>query len=113
MVHRSKAGDRRVHDRGFAGTRGLAGLATAAAVAALLAACSPGADYPSVLDKPMPHADQTLTQQQVQQATDALKSDRDQLNSQAQAAQAEAVASGMAPPATTGTTPSAGATRKP
>jgi hypothetical protein len=89
-------------------------LATAGAVAVLLAACSPGADYPTILDKPMPRGDQTLTQQQVQQATDALKSDRDQLNTQAQAAQAQAVASGMAaPPATTGTTPSAGAARKP
>jgi hypothetical protein len=91
-----------------------AGLATAAAVAVSLAACSPGVDYPTILDKPAPRGDQTLTQEQVQQATTALKNDRDQLNSQAQAAQAQAVASGMAaPPATTGTTPSAGATRKP
>lgn len=100
-------------DRGFAGTRVLAGVASAAAVAVLLAACSPGADYPTILDKPAPRADQTLSPDQVKQATTSLENDRSQLNTQAQAAQAEAAASGMAPPATTGTTPSAGAARKP
>jgi hypothetical protein len=78
----------------------------------VLAACSPGADFPSILDKQTPR-EQTMSADQVQQATNSLKSDRDQLNNQAQAAQAQAVASGMAPPATTGTTPSAGAVRKP
>jgi hypothetical protein len=92
----------------------LIGVATAAAVGVLLAACSPGADYPGILDKPMPRADQPLSPDQVQQATSSLQNDRTQLSSQAQAAQAEAISSGMAqPPATTGTTPSAGAAHKP
>jgi hypothetical protein len=92
----------------------LMGVATAAAVGVLLAACSPGADYPTILDKPAPRADQPLSPDQVQQATSSLQNDRTQLSNQAQAAQASAVASGMAsPPATTGTTPSAGAVRKP
>jgi hypothetical protein len=91
----------------------LAGWLAGAVAAASLAACSPGADYPTILDKPALRG-QTMSPDQVQQATNSLKSDRDQLNTQAQAAQAEAVASGMAaPPATTGTTPGAGATRKP
>ena len=80
----------------------------------LLSACSPGADYPGILDKPAPRADQPLSPDQVQQATSSLQNDRTQLSNQAQAAQAEAISSGMAqPPATTGTTPSAGAARKP
>jgi hypothetical protein len=92
----------------------LTGLSAACAVALLVGACSPGADYPSILDKPAPRGDQTLSADQVQQAKTSLESDRTQLSTQAQAAQAAAVASGMAaPPATTGTTPSAGATRKP
>jgi len=102
--------------RGFGGAtaRGVAGAAVAAALAAALAACSPGADYPNILAKPDPRAQQTMSPDQVKQATDALISDRDQLSTSAQAAQAGAVASGMAaPPATTGTTPSAGAARKP
>jgi hypothetical protein len=92
----------------------LIGVAAAAAVGVLLAACSPGVDYPGILDKPVPRADQPLTPAEVQQATSSLQSDRTQLSNQAQAAQAEAVSSGMAaPPATTGTTPGAGATHKP
>jgi hypothetical protein len=92
----------------------LMGVATAAAVGVLLAACSPGADYPTILDKPAPRADQPLSPDQVQQATSSLQNDRTQLSNQAQAAQAEAISSGMAqPPATTGTTPNAGAARKP
>ena len=93
--------------------RVLAGLAAAAAVAVVVAGCSPGVDYPSILDKPAPRADQPLSPDQVQQATSSLQNDRTQLSTQAQAAQASAVASGMAAPATTGTTPGAGATRKP
>jgi hypothetical protein len=110
-----------VHDRGIAAARVLrarvlAALASGAAVALLLAACSPGADYPTLLDKPMPRADQPMTKEQVQQATTSLVNDRDQLSTEARAAQAGAVASGMATPpapATTGTTPGAGATTKP
>ena len=99
---------------GIATRRGLAGVAVGAALAAMLAACSPGADYPNILAKPDPGSQQTMSPDQVKQATDALISDRDQLSTSAQAAQASAVASGMAaPPATTGTTPGAGAVRKP
>ena len=87
------------------------------AAAALLAACSQVTDYqssyPSLFAKPDPRAEQTMTPDQVQQATSALITDRGQLNAEAQAAQAGAAASGMTSPATTGTTPSAGATTKP
>ena len=79
-------------------------------MAVLVAACSPGVEYPSVLAKPDPRYEQTMTPDQVQQATSALMTDRTQLSAEAQAAQASAVASGMAAPATTGTTPGAGAT---
>jgi hypothetical protein len=81
------------------------------------AACSQVTDYqssyPSLFAKPDPRAEQTMTPDQVQQATSALITDRGQLNAEAQAAQAGAAASGMTSPATTGTTPSAGATTKP
>jgi hypothetical protein len=99
----------------------LAGRVVAAAgilaAAALLPACSQVADYqssyPSLFAKPDPRAEQTMTPDQVKQATGALISDRSQLSAEAQAAQAGAAASGMTSPATTGTTPSAGAARKP
>jgi len=98
---------------GIVTKRGFAGVAVGAALAVMLAACSPGADYPNLAARPDPRA-QTMSPDQVKQATDALISDRDQLSTSAQAAQASAVASGMAaPPATTGTTPGAGAVRKP
>jgi hypothetical protein len=76
------------------------------AATALLAGCSPGADYPTVLDKPMPRAEETMSPDQVKQATDALINDRARLSADAQAAQAGT-------PATTGTTPTAGAATKP
>jgi hypothetical protein len=99
-------------ERGVAGV--VVGAALAIALALTLAACSPGADYPNILAKPDPRSEQTMSPDQVKQATDALISDRTQLSTSAQAAQASAVASGMAqPPATTGTTPDAGAARKP
>jgi hypothetical protein len=82
-----------------------------------LAACSQVTEYqnsyPSLFAKPDPRAEQTMTPDQVQQATNALISDRGQLSADAQAAQASAAASGMTSPATTGTTPSAGAKTKP
>jgi Spy/CpxP family protein refolding chaperone len=88
--------------------------ATTALLAAVLAACSPGADYPAVLAPPTARTGgQPMSQEQVQQETNALVNDRTQLSADAQAAQASARASGMmAPPATTGTTPSAGATTR-
>ena len=101
-------------ERGVAGVAGVvAGAVLAIALALTLAACSPGADYPNILAKPDPRTE-TMSPDQVRHATDALISDRDQLSTSAQAAQASAVASGMAaPPATTGATPGAGAARKP
>jgi hypothetical protein len=97
----------------------LAGRVVAAAgilaAAALLSACSQVTEYqnsyPSLFAKPEPRAEQTMTPDQVQQATNSLMSDRSQLSAEAQAAQAGAA--GMNSPATTGTTPSAGAKTKP
>jgi hypothetical protein len=89
-------------------------LVAAGGLALLVAGCSPGMDYPNIVAKPDPRSEQTMSPDQVQQATNSLISDRKQLSDDARAAQASAVASGMAaPPATTGTTPSAGAARKP
>jgi hypothetical protein len=91
--------------------RVVAGVALGASIAALLAACSPGADYPTVLDRPTPRADQTMSPDQVKQATDALISDRNRLSTDAQAAQtAQQQASA---PAATGTTRPAGSAAKP
>jgi hypothetical protein len=94
----------------------LVAVAEILAAAALLVACSQVADYQSsypALSQPEPRAQQTMTPDQVQQATSALILDRSQLSAEAQAAQSEAAASGMTSPATTGTTPSAGAKTKP
>jgi hypothetical protein len=85
-------------------------LAIGALIATLLAACSPGADYPVILDKPAPRADQTMNPDQVKQATDALISDRTRLSAGAQPAQAPQQVSA---PATTGSTPPAGFAPKP
>jgi hypothetical protein len=90
--------------------RAAAGLALGASIAALLAACSPGADYPSILDKPAPRADQTMNPDQVRQATDALISDRNRLSNDTQAGQAPQQASA---PAATGSTRPAGSAPKP
>jgi len=94
-----------VHKRGRV-TGWLVAAMAIGAMTVLLAACSPGADYPSVLEKPTARGDTPMTPDQVKQATDALITDRTRLSAEAQAAQAGA-------PATTGTTPSAGATAKP
>ena len=71
--------------RGTVAARVVAGLALGAAIAALVAACSPGADYPAILDKPAPRAEQPMNPDQVKQATDALISDRNRLSADAQA----------------------------
>jgi hypothetical protein len=86
-------------------------LAIGASIAALVAACSPGADYPSILDKPAPRADQTMNPDQVKQATDALISDRNRLSTDAQANQ-QAPQQASAP-ASTGSTRPAGSAPKP
>ena len=94
--------------------RVVAGLALGASIAGLVAACSPGADYPAVLDRPAPRADQTMNPDQVKQATDALISDRNRLSSDAQASQQAGQAPQQASaPAATGTTRPAGSAPKP
>jgi hypothetical protein len=94
--------------RNIGGVSGL--LAAAGAIfasAALLGACSVGAEYPTVLAPPAPRAEEPMSADQVKQATDALISDRTRLSADAQAAQQASA------PATTGTTPNAGAATKP
>ena len=91
--------------------RAVAGLAIGTSIAALVAACSPGADYPSILDKPAPRADQTMNPDQVKQATDALISDRNRLSSGAQANQQASQQASA--PATTGSTGTTGSVPKP
>jgi hypothetical protein len=84
-------------------------LATAACL--VLAACSPGADYPSLFpsvhDVPPPRADTTLDSNQVQQATEDLISARDRLSAGAQDAQAK---NSTKPPAKLSAKPAAGPT---
>jgi hypothetical protein len=69
--------------------RQLAALLIAGAAIAGLSGCSPGADYPSIFstghDLPPPPT-ATMNTDQVQQATEALITDRDHLNAQAQGA---------------------------
>ena len=52
-----------------------------------LSGCSPGADYPTIFpaihDMPPPRSDTTMNADQVQQATEALITDRNHLNAQA------------------------------
>ncbi len=59
----------------------------------VLAACSPGADYPSLFpavhDTPPPRTDTPLDANQVQQATEDLISARDRLNTEAQSPQSK------------------------
>jgi hypothetical protein len=85
-------------------------LVIGASIAALLAACSPGADYPAILDRPAPR-DQTMNPDQVKQATDALISDRNRLSTDAQASQ-QAPQQASAP-ANTGSIRPAGSAPKP
>ena len=96
-----------LRNRRTVAARVVAGLALGASIAVLAAACSPGADYPAVLDKPEPRADQTMNPDQVKQATDALISDRSRLSAGAPAPQQASA------PAATGSTPPAGSAAKP
>ena len=73
-------------------------LATAAAVAMLVAGCSSDAVFPAVHDMPSPRVDTPLTAEQVKAATDGLICDREHLSTEAAAAGA---------PATPGTAASA------
>jgi hypothetical protein len=79
--------------------RAHAGLALLAVACLSLAACSPGADYPSspslfpaVHDIPPPRTDTPLDANQVQQATEDLITARDRLNTEAQSGQSKASA---------------------
>lgn len=75
----------------FAPNRAAAFLALATVACFVLAACSPGADYPSLFpsvhDIPAPRTDTPLDSNQVQQATEDLISARDRLSAEAQDAQ--------------------------
>jgi hypothetical protein len=72
----------------FAPRRAAAFLVLAAVACLVLAACSPGADYPSLFpsvhDIPSPRTDTPLDSNQVQQATEDLISARDRLSAEAQ-----------------------------
>lgn len=76
---------------GFAPWRPLAFFVLAAVPCLVLAACSPGTDYPSLFpsvhDIPPARTDTKLDSNQVQQATEDLISARDRLSSEAQGAQ--------------------------
>jgi hypothetical protein len=93
--------------------RVVAGLVLGASIAVLVAGCSPGADYPAILDRPAPRADQTMNPDQVKQATDALISDRTRLSTDAQASQQQAAQQQASAPAATGSTRPAGSAPKP
>jgi len=66
-------------------------VAVAAGFCLLVAACSPGADYPSLFpavhDIPPPRSETPLDRNQVQQATEDLISARDRLSAEAQNSQ--------------------------
>jgi hypothetical protein len=96
-----------LRNRRTVAARVVAGLALGASIAGLVAACSPGADYPAILDRPAPRADQPMNPDQVKQATDALISDRSRLSAGAQAPQQASA------PAATGSTRPAGSAPKP
>ena len=73
--------------------RAAAFVALAVFACLVLAACSPGAEYPSLFpsvhDIPPPRADTPLDSNQVQQATEDLITARDRLTAKAQGAQAK------------------------
>ena len=92
-------------------------LAIAASVAFLVSGCSE-ALFPAVHDMPAPRADTPLTPDQVKQATDALTSERDHLNTQLQPNSQPATTSSVAgaaqqkpPPSAQPAAASAGATQ--
>jgi type IV pilus biogenesis protein CpaD/CtpE len=102
-----EAGELDVLYPGLRVARVVAGLGVLGAVTLALTACSPGADYPAVLDRPEPRAEQTMNPAEVKQATDALILDRDRLSAttQQQQQQASAPATTGSTRTTTGTTP--------
>jgi hypothetical protein len=97
-----------LRNRRTVAARVVAGLTLGASIAALMAGCSPGADYPPILDRPAPRAEQTMNPDQVKQATDALIADRDRLSAANPQASQQA-----STPATTGSTRPAGSAARP
>jgi hypothetical protein len=78
-------------------------FALAASACLVLAACSPGADYPSLFpsvhDIPAPRADAPLDSNQVQQATEDLITARDRLTAEAQSAPGKSATGSSTAPA--------------
>jgi hypothetical protein len=68
-----------VHSPARVTTHLLAALLAVGAAAAVLAGCSTSTDYPAVLATPAARSDQTMTPDEVKQATDALISERNRL----------------------------------
>ncbi|HYA06497.1 MAG TPA: hypothetical protein VEF90_11440, partial [Xanthobacteraceae bacterium] len=68
--------------------RSLTALACAAAAVVAVSGCSPGVDYPSIFpavrDMPPPRPDTPMDADQVQRATEALITERNQLSAAAQ-----------------------------
>jgi len=93
--------------------RAAALLALAAIACLLVAACSPGADYPSLFpsvhDIPPARADTPLDSNQVQQATEDLITARERLTAEAQSGQAKSATGSPAKAATKSPAKSAGA----
>jgi hypothetical protein len=84
-------------------------VALAALACLVLAACSPGADYPSLFpsvhDVPPPRADAPLDSNQVQQATEDLITARDRLTAEAQGTQGKGSTGSANPAAKSGAKP--------
>jgi hypothetical protein len=76
-------------------------LVLVAVTGLLVSGCSPGADYPSLFpavhDMPPPRADTPLDAVQVQQATEALITERNHLNGEVQGAAQKDSAAAAAP----------------
>jgi hypothetical protein len=87
-------------------TRLLAVVAIMAPAALAMSGCSPGADYPSLFpavhDMPPPRADTPMDDNQVQQATEDLISDRNRLSAETQGDGQSANAAAKTPPAAAG-----------
>src|SRR5205085_4546326 len=86
-------------------------VALAGACCLTLAACSPGANYPSLFpavhDTPPPRSETPLDSVQVQQATEDLISARDRLSAEAQSSQRQNSARSSARPSASSATAAA------
>jgi hypothetical protein len=86
-------------------TRIVAVLAVAAPVALAMSGCSPGGDSPSIfpaVEATPPRTDTTMDPNQVQQATEALITDRNRLSAEAQGSGQSDSAAAAKPAAATG-----------